>query len=147
MCICLWSWEKQNTSQRLKYEMLQIVSTCWKASGTLLNVWLSQIASSLKKTFPVLGLWNLFTPYISPWCPPPALLGEADVRCINPKQIRKDTIISYALFINWDNMEVLKPTYKKALSYGMKRLPREKNSEIRIIIFTTTCLLVEAELV
>ena len=58
--------------------MLQIVSTCWKASWTLLNVWLSQIVSSLKKTFPVLGLWNLFSPYISLWCPPRALLGEAN---------------------------------------------------------------------
>ena len=59
------------------------------------------------------------------WCPSPALLGEADVRCINPKQIRKDTTISYALFINWDKLEVLKPAHKKVLSYGMKRLPRK----------------------
>ena len=114
--------------------MLQTASTCWKASWTLLNVWLSQIVSSLKKTLPVLDLWNLFGSYISPWSPAPAPLGEADVKCINPKQIRKDTTISYAPFINWHNMEVLKPAHKKVLSFGMKRLT--ENSEIKMIIGT-----------
>ena len=67
-------------------------------------------------------LKSIYSPH-KPVVSTPSSLGEVDYSCVNPKQIRKDGTISYAPFINWDKMEVLRSDHKKLLSVGMKRLP------------------------
>ena len=72
-------------------------------SSPPLNVWFSQILSSLlkEKTFPML------IPHqpVMPSPPPPP--GEAEDKCITPQQITKDTTISFPPFLNKDEMELL----------------------------------------